>query len=41
VVFYQSKPGFIGTDSFTLEVKGESGAPSRHKSNVTVAGMIQ
>jgi hypothetical protein len=41
VVFYQSKPGFIGTDSFTLEVKGESGAPSRHKFNVTVAGMIQ
>ena len=41
VVFYQSKPGFIGTDSFTLEVKAESGASSRHKFNVTVAGMIQ
>jgi hypothetical protein len=41
VVSYQSKPGFIGTDSFTLEVKGESGAPSPHKFNVTVAGMIQ
>jgi len=41
VVFYQSKAGFIGTDSFTLEVKGESGTPSRHKFNVTVAGMIQ
>jgi hypothetical protein len=41
VVYYESKPGFIGTDTFTLEVKAESGASSRHKFNVTVAGMIQ
>jgi hypothetical protein len=41
VVYYESKPGFVGADSFTLEVKGESGTPSRHKFNVTVAGMVQ
>jgi hypothetical protein len=41
VVVYESKPGFIGTDSFTLEVQVEGGTPSRHKFNVTVAGMLQ
>ena len=38
VVFYQAKPGYSGTDSFTLEVTGESGVPSRHKFNVNVEG---
>ena len=41
VVHYESRPGFVGTDSFILEVKGEVGAPSRHKFSITVAGMIQ
>ena len=38
VVFYRAKPGYSGTDSFTLEVTGESGVPSRHKFNVNVKG---
>jgi hypothetical protein len=38
VVFYRAKPGYSGTDSFTLEVTGESGVPSRHKFNVNVEG---
>src|SRR5262245_64778521 len=29
VVFYRAKPGYSGTDSFTLEVTGESGVSSR------------
>ena len=38
VVFYRAKPGYCGTDNFTLEVTGESGVPSRHKFNVNVEG---
>ena len=38
VVFYRAKPGYSGTDSFTLEVTGQSGVPSRHKFNVNVEG---
>jgi hypothetical protein len=38
VVFYRAKPGYSGTDSFTLEVTGESGVSSRHKFNVNVEG---
>src|SRR5262249_16781081 len=38
VVFYRAKPGYCGTDNFTLEVTGESGVPSRHKFNVNVDG---
>ena len=38
VVFYRAKPGYCGTDHFTLEVTGESGVPSRHKFNVNVEG---
>src|SRR6516165_11409450 len=38
VVFYRAKPGYCGTDHFTLEVTGESGVPSRHKCNVNVEG---
>jgi hypothetical protein len=41
VVYYGSEPGFLGTDTFILEVQGEGSAPSLHKFNVTVAGMIQ
>jgi len=38
VVFYRAKFGYSGADSFTLEVKGESGVPSIHKFNVKVEG---
>jgi hypothetical protein len=38
VVFYRAKPGYCGTDNFTLEVTGESGVPSRHKFNVNAEG---
>ena len=41
LVFYQSKEGYRGTDTFTLEVKGVSGNPSLHKFNVSVEGMVQ
>ena len=41
VVFYQSKERYHGPDSFTLEVKGESGKPSLHRFDVTVAEMVQ
>ena len=38
VVFYRSKPGYSGTDSFTLEVSGESGVSSLQKYDVKVEG---
>jgi len=38
VAFYRAKPGYCGTDNFTLEVTGESGVPSRHKFKVNVEG---